>query len=135
MIDASFQGSRPVINMLDHVQATITIIAPTTTLKSLLASVAALAVLWLMQANTRSAGFGSAWQVIRLVQRIAMSLLAIALSILAALPYHDGNYGDVVAIMILVPLLVMVACSIILGQLSMRERFSRPSKARVGRWH
>lgn len=115
MIDFRIERTDPVINTLDHIQATITILAPTSTLKTIFALLAALAVLWLMQANTRSAGFSTRLRVIRLIQRTSMLWLVMSLLLLAASPALLDQFHDLIGLMVAVPLLIMVVCSIGIG--------------------
>lgn len=115
MIDFRIERTDPVINTLDHIQATITILAPTATLKTIFALLAAVAVLWLMQANTRSAGFGTRLRLVRLLQRTSMLWLVMSLLLLAASPALLDQFHDLIGLMIAVPLFLMAVCSIVVG--------------------
>lgn len=116
MFDLTIERSMPVINLLDHFQAKITVVAPLGTLKAVLAAAAALLVVYLMQVATRAAGVGNAIQVIRLAQRVAMALLSIALMLVAGVSVAGvPQFDDLLLVMTLGPLIVMVACSIFVG--------------------
>lgn len=117
MIDVTVQRSTPVIDMLDHFQATITIIAPLPTLKAIFATIAALTVLYLMQANTRLAGFDTPIGRIRMVQRAAMAALSLALIMVASVSVLDiTQFNDLLFVAVMIPLWAMVMCSILISR-------------------
>ena len=132
MIDVKIEHTTPIINMLEHFQATITIIFPMTTLRSIIAALTALAVVWLMQANTRHAGFGNPVRIVRFIQRASMAFLAGMLMIVAFLPFIEqgsGQYQDVMTVLATTPLLVMLICSIIVGRLT--QSHDDPEKVHI----
>lgn len=132
MFDISIERSAPVLNLLDHWQAKITIIVPLATLKVTLAIIAALTVVFLMQANTRHAGFGNPVRIIRFIQRIAMALLAIALIVVAGVTATGvRQFDDLLMIFIFVPLMVMLICSALVGWYFRRH----PTAVEVERMH
>lgn len=116
MFDVTVERSMPVINLLDHFQAKVTVVAPLGTLKAILAFAAALLVIYLMQVATRAAGVGNAIQIIRLAQRVAMALLSISLTLVAGVSMVGvQQFDDLLLVMTLGPLIAMVACSIFVG--------------------
>lgn len=134
MIDVTVQRSSPVINMLDHFQATITIIVPLPTLKAVVATICALTVLYLMQTNTRLAGFDSHIGRLRMAQRIAMAALTIALMMVAVVAVIDmTQYNDLLIVACLIPLWVMVMCSILIGRYRLHHRDAESDESIMGR--
>jgi hypothetical protein len=116
MFDISIDRSAPVLNLLDHFQAKITIIVPLASLKVGLSVFAALIVVFLMQANTRHAGFGNPIRLIRLVQRFSMAVLAIALILVAGVSATGARqFDDLLMILVFAPMMVMLLCSALVG--------------------
>ncbi len=116
MFDITVERSAPVLNLLDHFQAKITIIMPLSSLKVALSVFAALIVIYLMQANTRHAGFGNPVRVIRLVQRVSMAVLAMALIVVAGVSAAGvRQFDDLLAILVFAPMMVMLICSALVG--------------------
>lgn len=117
-ISMTVERTAPVIDKLDHVQAIITLVAPTALLRSVFAILAAMAVLWLMQTNTSHAGVTSRIQIVRLIQRIAMVGLVLALVLMASSPLlNTPDYHDLLMLLVVVPLFIMTVCSILVGKL------------------
>lgn len=116
MFEISVERSAPVLNLLDHFQAKITIIMPIASLKVALSVFASLIVVYLMQANTRHAGFGNPVRVIRLVQRISMAALAIALMLVAGVSAAGvREFDDLLMILVFAPMMMMLFCSALVG--------------------
>ncbi len=117
MFDISVERSAPVLNLLDHFQAKITIIAPLASVKVALSIIAALIVVYLMQANTRHAGFGNPVRFIRLVQRFSMAALAITLMLVAGVSATGvRQFDDLLTILVFAPMMVMLLCSVLVGR-------------------
>lgn len=132
MFDISVERSSPVLNLLDHWQAKITIIVPLTTLKVAISVFAALIVVFLMQANTRHAGFGNPVRIIRLLQRISFAVLAIALMLVAGVSATGvRQYDDLLVVLVFAPMTAVLLCSALIGYYFRRH----PTAGEVERAH